>query len=146
MDAADGLLIKLLQHRLVLQLCIPQGHQKLMLRAPGDLTRGKANVDKTLAQRARHGPLENRQIFFRFIFWHHRDTAGEAGDDLAAAGDIAAVNFRDIILLRPQAAAQLAQFLVDHGASPYSWRRGRGKKYSGVPPPNGVNLAFVPLL
>ena len=115
----DDLLKERGNGRFVVQGRVPQRHQQPVLVAVDDLRRGKRHVDEVLAQRARKRAPQHGEQVFALLLRQQRERLVERGDDLLPLVHIAAAHVRDVAFIRPEAPADLRNFLFVHRCFPF---------------------------
>ena len=99
----------------ILEGGLPQGHQKPVLLAVRYLLGGEHDIHQVFPQGAGNGLFQEPQILLGLLLGHKAHRLIQVGDDLPVRIDIAAVDPADSVLVWPETAAQLADFLLDHG-------------------------------
>ena len=114
----DDLLEEAVEQLVVGELAFPQIHQQLVLRGPlGHLGSLEGQINEVLADRAGQHPLEQGKILVSLVLRHHAGALAELCNDLPVVIDKTAVDFCNIAAVPPQMAADLADFLIVHGAT-----------------------------
>ena len=111
----DNFIIERLTEGPILQLGIPQSHQKAVFVAVHDLLSREHNVYKIPAKRPGKGFFQEAQVFLGLLLRHHAHRLIQIGDNLPASIDVAAINMADGALFRAKPAAQFAEFFLIHG-------------------------------
>ena len=99
----------------ILEGRLPQGHQEPVLLAVRHLLGGEYDIHQVFPQGAGNGLFQEPQILLGLLLGHKAHRLVQIGDDLPVRIDIAAVDPADSVLVWPETAAQLADFLLDHG-------------------------------
>ena len=88
-----------------------------MLVAVGDLLRGEYHVDEVFAERAGEGLFQKPQVHLLLLLAHQAHGGVDPRDDLTVRVNITSVDAAEIILIWPEAPAQLVEFFLVHGLS-----------------------------
>ena len=103
---------------LVLKLRIAELHQQPVLVGIGDLRCAEREIEPVFICRTGEDLFQQREIFFLVLLAHQGHGLAELGQDIPAAGHIAAIYGGNVRAVGLITAAKLAGFLIGHGNTP----------------------------
>jgi hypothetical protein len=99
----------------ILQLGFPELGEQLILLPLHDLAGGEADIQQVFAQSAGERLLQQREIFFRLGLAQQAEGFIKARDDLLICVYITSIDMLDVVVVRAEAAPDLAEFFLIHG-------------------------------